>query len=563
MKGSESVGDEASLKDAISNPETKHIELTSGFEITEEAKFSNPITVDGNNNTVTTPNTGKIFNFTADAKLKDMNFVSMADNESWNSSYAVQFYTGNSVVRNCTFTGGNAAFIVNGANVTLKGTIDVSGNTFGGIEVCKGVSPDLNAGVLNIAGASIINTTEAYGKPTIWIDGNTDDDGIVVGAEDMTMIEVLHGDTIQKQYYLDPANAVNPNPPTVTIDCPDEFKAGVATEFSVTFTPGDQEGVMVQGTGGMTEGSDLVTKLEYKEGNKWIDMTGKDIFGASTGFPLQNATSTFRVTAEEGHIKFHIEMITADTKFVLASAEDETTVLNNDPSVLINMPDQINAGEATEFSVAFGPGRYEGTMVRGTGGITEGEDLVVKLEYQQGDQWIDMTGESFFGDSSGFPLQDAESHFRVTCKPGTIKFHIEMVTAEDNKVLANADSQTTVLDVPSQVTVDLPVVIQANTPVEFSVSTIAGSNIGTMVRGTGDFNDGKDLITKLEYKQGEEWIDMTGEDFFGASSGFPMANATSYFRVTAETGIISLAIQIVKVDGGEVIASANVGTTVA
>lgn len=215
---------------------------------------------------------------------------------------------------------------MNGAKVTLKGTIDVSGNTFGGIEVCKGASLNLTAGVLDVTGASIINTTEAYAKPTIWIDGNTEDEGIVVGAEDMTMVEILHGDTIQKQYYLDPANAVNPNPPTVTIDCPDEFKAGVATEFSVTFTPGDQEGVMVQGTGGMTEGADLVTKLEYKEGSKWIDMTGKDIFGASTGFPLQNATSTFRVTANEGHIKFHIEMISADTKFVLASAEDETTV---------------------------------------------------------------------------------------------------------------------------------------------------------------------------------------------------------------------------------------------
>ena len=95
------------------------------------------------------------------------------------------------------------------ATVNLEGTVDVSGNTFGGIEVCKGSNPDLTAGVLNIGTASIVNTTEAYGQPTIWIDGNTDDVGIVNGAESMTMVEVAHGDTTQKQYYL---NAENSHP---------------------------------------------------------------------------------------------------------------------------------------------------------------------------------------------------------------------------------------------------------------------------------------------------------------------------------------------------------------
>jgi len=68
------------------------------------------------------------------------------------------------------YTPENAAIIVNSLEVTLKGKIDVSGNTFGGIEVSKGSALNLNPGVLNINGATIINNTEEYGKPTIWVD---------------------------------------------------------------------------------------------------------------------------------------------------------------------------------------------------------------------------------------------------------------------------------------------------------------------------------------------------------------------------------------------------------
>lgn len=67
--------------------------------------------------------------------------------------------------------------------------------------------------------------------------------------------------------------------------------------------------------------------------------------------------------------------------------------------------------------------------------------------------------------------------------------------------------------------------------VEFTFSTIANGDRGTMVYGGSDFGVlYEDKIAALEYKEGDNWIDMKGKNF-GSSLGFPMTDATSTFRV--------------------------------
>lgn len=201
---------------ALEDPDIKEMTLNAPLDTTSEIQINKPMTIDGAGNTVTKSEPGKAFTMTADSTIEDITVENTADNTEWNSSYGVQFYTGEHTVKDSKFTGGNAGIIANSATVNLEGTIDVSGNTFGGIEVCRSQAEAkakaasnaaLPAGVLNINGATIINTTEAYGKPTIWIDGNTDEDGIVNGAEGFTMVEVPHGDYYQKQFYLNEVNS--------------------------------------------------------------------------------------------------------------------------------------------------------------------------------------------------------------------------------------------------------------------------------------------------------------------------------------------------------------------
>ncbi len=118
----------------------------------------------------------------------------------WTSTYAIQVYDGvGYAINNCKCSGANAALLVNGASATVN-NCDVSQNTFGGIEVSKG-SAATNASTLTVTG-TITNTTEAYGKPTIWIDGV--DAGNTVVADGLFSSSSIKADQIQ--YYLVESN---------------------------------------------------------------------------------------------------------------------------------------------------------------------------------------------------------------------------------------------------------------------------------------------------------------------------------------------------------------------
>ena len=210
------IEDVEDVQAALTDPDITEMTLNAPISASSEIQIDKPMTINGAGNTVTKSEPGKVFTMTENSTIEDIVIENTADNTEWNSSYGVQFYTGEHTVKDSTFTGGNAGIIANSATVNLEGTIDVSGNTFGGIEVCRSQSDAkaksaandvLPAGVLNINGATIVNTTEEYGKPTIWIDGNTDEDGIVNDAEGFTMVEVPHGDYYQKHFYLNEVNS--------------------------------------------------------------------------------------------------------------------------------------------------------------------------------------------------------------------------------------------------------------------------------------------------------------------------------------------------------------------
>ena len=196
----------------IFNDNTKNsVSLTGAVEMSKESQITHKITIDGDGNTMSTAAQGKVLTLMGGGTVRNITIESTADNTDWHSSYGIQFYNNKGTVENAKITGGNAAIIVNSSEVTLKGKIDVSGNTFGGIEVSKGSALNLNPGVLNNNGATIINTNEEYGKPTIWIDGIDENEGVVYGAENMTKIIFTKEDGSQQiQYYLNPQNSIKP-----------------------------------------------------------------------------------------------------------------------------------------------------------------------------------------------------------------------------------------------------------------------------------------------------------------------------------------------------------------
>ncbi len=106
----------------------------------------------------------------------------------------------------------------------------------------------------------------------------------------------------------------------------------------------------------------------------------------------------------------------------------------------------------------------------------------------------------------------------------------------DGKFSIGSDGEFVVKDgTASQLVTDLGTQsIPAGQAVEFTFSTIANSHAGKMVVGT--FSRDPSVSGKLEYYEVKDgnWYELTG-DSFGPAGGFPMADATSRFRVTFDT----------------------------
>ena len=130
------------------------INLTKSFETDHVIVVGREVTINGNKNTITyNGETGSWSGGTGD-------------------NYVMQVYNAEATIKDIGLTGTSAGLLVNASTVTLEGTIDVSGNVFGGIEVSKGTAEGLNNPQLIVSeGATLVNDNESLASPTIWEDG--------------------------------------------------------------------------------------------------------------------------------------------------------------------------------------------------------------------------------------------------------------------------------------------------------------------------------------------------------------------------------------------------------
>ena len=119
------------------------------------------------------------------------------------------------------------------------------------------------------------------------------------------------------------------------------------------------------------------------------------------------------------------------------------------PTVTIDMPDSFAVGEEIEFSVSTTKGDYTGGFVQGTGifeGIS-GVDYIIWYKEVNDGQWY-LWEDGNFGPSSGFPLSDATSDFKIQfINAGTYDLTVQIVTVEGGDVVCET---TAVVDVPAE-----------------------------------------------------------------------------------------------------------------
>ncbi len=176
------VRSEAELRSAAANTGVNVISVKASFATTQKVSLSGRnVTVDGNGHTIT-----------------------LSPRIGWHGDYVFQAYKNTVEVKNLALTGGDAAIYANGAVVRLAGSVDVSGNEYGGIEVSRGDGVTTAPALIVGGGASVVNTTEATAKPTVWVDHASTAGATISGG---MFTRATHIGNDQDQYYLNELHA--------------------------------------------------------------------------------------------------------------------------------------------------------------------------------------------------------------------------------------------------------------------------------------------------------------------------------------------------------------------
>lgn len=157
---SATVRNQAELKEALNNESITNIILGEDIHTTEKINITREVTIDGQGHTMKYVGT-----FGKDGST---------DNTIWSGIYILQVYKTSATIKNIKLTGGNAALLINGSNVKLEGTIDVSGNGFGGIELGQGANVTAKNHLELDDNTKLVNTTESKDKPTLWVPSDSE-----------------------------------------------------------------------------------------------------------------------------------------------------------------------------------------------------------------------------------------------------------------------------------------------------------------------------------------------------------------------------------------------------
>lgn len=238
---------------------------------------------------------------------------------------------------------------------------------------------------------------------------------------------------------------------------PDSLVAGVPVEYEVSTTPGDYTGEMIFVKGAVTNKDNI--SLEYWEPNEKepsyhnmpTNEQGEFYFGTpSVGFPLSEATSKFRVTAQAGEYDITMNIVSVATGEILATTSTHVTVAEPEkvkPTITSTLPQTITVGQEVEYESSTTPGDYAGEMVYMKASVTNKE--LVAISYWEPNEEVpsyhelplDEGGNFIFGvPSVGFPLAEATSKFKVTANAaGTFNVHTEIISVASGEVIASVD----------------------------------------------------------------------------------------------------------------------------
>ncbi len=331
------VNNEDELRSALEDANIQTIYLNKDIEeLKERIIINRPVTINGNDKKLTfttdinTAPYGErqgVVVTSNDVVINDLTVQMNAveGNDTWTGTYAIQVYNGSATLNNIIATKADGGIFANNSTIKLTGTIDVSGNEFGGIEVSNG-SPVLDATV-----ATLVNTTEAFKKPTIWTDKTIN---AVVNVSGLTAVDNIKEE--QVQYYLNKENiatgtiTANINEILVSNNL-DKPNAIISNGEATLITYKDATNVRFRVTNVVKpEGANVKVWAMDTVGNVWDMVT--EGWGPAEGFSAPakySATTPFQIVADKtGEYKATIELYEVNGN-VLASYDIQFEVINS------------------------------------------------------------------------------------------------------------------------------------------------------------------------------------------------------------------------------------------
>lgn len=193
------------LYNYLEGSEVTEVKLMNDIETTHKINVTSDKIIDGNGYKITYVGTFK------DGNKNNKVWGSNAEAPYDGGVYVIQAYDANVTIKNITLTGGNVGLSANGANLTLEGKIDVSGNGYGGIELTKGASSTLSVPSLTMNNVTLVNDSESSTTPTLWTDNLTTEEVESMnieynGVKVAVTCDKEDGKPLQVQLFLDEAH---------------------------------------------------------------------------------------------------------------------------------------------------------------------------------------------------------------------------------------------------------------------------------------------------------------------------------------------------------------------
>ena len=319
---------------------------------------------------------------------------------------------------------------------------------------------------------------------------------------------------------------------------------GEYTEFTVTTTANDDLGKMVFGYFEFNDGDwSVVESLQYKESRdgNWYDLIRGTPFGpAGTGFPMADATSTFRVKFKTaGSYPFSVSMKTADEAKVELCALNQIVVANPKPSeVTTNIAEvAFVAGTPSEFTFTAIPNDDVNEYVLAKVDFSDW-DAVKTLEYwnETESKWVSLEKDSLIGPAdTGFLMTGTPTRMQVTFnRSGSYTCKVAMVKASDPTFeLCNVEKTITVTDTTPPVvseTLGNPENWAQSAVIKVQVTDEGGSNVAKVIYGTNDVVE--EAVNEAVLVNGEYTFEL-------------IANGTYYIWAVDGDGNVSAAKSIV------------------